>query len=126
MLTAFQQETGIQTAFVCNVREETIPRRVSAELVRIVEEALSNVRKHSGAQKVEVNLRAHRGSWQVIIQDDGRGFDFSGRLSLAELEAARKGPRVIRERVHSVHGDLTLESYPNSGARLEIRFAANA
>lgn len=126
MLESFQQETGIQAAFACNVREETIPRRVSAELVRIVEEALSNVRKHSGAQKVEVNLIADLDSWQVIIQDNGRGFDFSGRLCLAELEAARKGPRVIRERVHSVHGDLTLESYPNRGARLEIRFAAHA
>ena len=123
ILAAFQRDTGIRTSFACNVQEKAIPSRVSSEVIRIVEEALSNVRRHSGAQKVDVHLTARRDTWEIVIQDDGRGFDFTGRLSLAELEAARIGPRVIRERVHSVNGDLTLESWPNQGARLEIRFA---
>lgn len=125
MLKGFQDQTGIVTTLSCNVRQESIPREVSGEVVRIIEEALSNVRKHSGAKKVEVRLMSQRDVWEIVIQDDGRGFDFTGRLSLAQLEAERKGPRVIRERVHSFNGDLTLESYPNRGARLEIRFAAN-
>ena len=125
MLRNFQHESGIETQFSCNVREECIPRRISHEIVRIVEEALSNVRKHSGARKVDVRLTSRDDAWEIVIQDDGRGFDFTGRLSLAQLEAVRKGPRVIRERVHAVNGDLALESWPNRGARLEIRFASN-
>ncbi|HEX3438429.1 MAG TPA: histidine kinase [Pseudacidobacterium sp.] len=120
----FQCETGIAASFVSDVQDKSISGRISHEVTRIVEEALTNVRKHSGAQKVEVQLVSNPDdTWQVVIQDDGCGFDFSGRLSLAQLEAARKGPRVIRERVHSVNGDLALESYPGRGARLEIRFA---
>jgi signal transduction histidine kinase len=126
MLDNFQRETGIVTNFVPAVQETAIPRRVSHELVRIVEEALSNVRKHSGARRVDVHISSQDDVWEVVIQDDGRGFDFTGRLSLAQLEAARKGPRVIRERVHAVNGELALESWPNRGARLEIRLGAHA
>ena len=126
MLTNFQRDTGILTTFACSVQEESIPRRVSSELVRIVEEALSNVRRHSGARKVEVRLISRWDAWEVVIQDDGRGFDFTGRLTLAQLDAARKGPRVIRERVHSANGDLILESHPDRGARLQIRLASNS
>lgn len=92
----------------------------------IVQEALCNVRKHSGARKVEVRLGSNRDSWQVVIQDDGHGFDFSGRLSQTELRARHKGPRVIQERVHCVNGELAIESYPDRGARLEIRLACNS
>lgn len=122
---SFQRETGIATRYTCEVQEEAIPANISRELVRIVEEALSNVRRHSGARTVEVRLDSHRDAWEVVIQDDGRGFDFTGRLSLAQLDAAGKGPRVIRERVHLANGDLVLESWPDRGARLKIRLAAS-
>lgn len=126
MLANFRRETGIQTKFVCDVQEGSIPSNVSGELVRIVEEALSNVRRHSGARTVDVRLARRGDAWEVVIQDDGRGFDFTGRLSLAQLDAAGKGPRVIRERVHQANGDLVLESWPNRGARLKIRLASTS
>ncbi len=126
MLDNFQRETSIVTTFAFDVQEESIPDRVSGEIVHIVEEALSNVRKHSGARKVEVRITSHQDAWEVMVQDDGCGFDFSGRLSLAQLEAEQKGPRVIRERVHSANGQLTLESYPNWGTRLKIRLASHS
>ena len=126
MLDNFQRETSIVTRFAFDVQEESIPDRVSGEIVQIVQEALSNVRKHSGARKVEVRITSHQDAWEVMVQDDGCGFDFSGRLSLAQLEAEQKGPRVIRERVHSVNGQLTLESYPNWGSRLKVRLASHS
>jgi len=121
----FQRETGIAATLACDVRAELVPSHVSRELVNIVQEALCNVRKHSGARKVEVRLASKRDSWQVVIQDDGHGFDFTGRLSESELRATHKGPRVIQERVRCVNGELAIESYPDRGARLEIRLACN-
>jgi signal transduction histidine kinase len=59
-------------------------------------------------------------NWRISIEDDGGGFAFSGRLSLPELEAQRKGPLVIQERVHLIGGQLTIESSPGRGSRLEI------
>ena len=125
LLENFQRESGIVTRFICDVDEDAIPGKIGEDLVRVVEEALSNVRRHSGARTVEVRLTAREDAWEVVIQDDGRGFDFSGCLSLAQLEAVRKGPQSIRERVQSVNGDLVLESHPDRGASVRIRLASS-
>ena len=55
-----------------------------------------------------------------MIEDDGRGFPFAGRLSQSELDALGKGPLVIKERVRVIAGELTIESNPGQGSRLEI------
>jgi signal transduction histidine kinase len=125
LLENFQCESGITARFVCDVDEDAIPLKIGEDLVRVVEEALSNVRRHSDARTVEVRLTAREDAWEVVIQDDGRGFDFSGCLSLAQLEAVRKGPQSIRERVQSANGDLILESHPDRGASLKIRLVSN-
>ena len=80
------------------------------------------MRKHSQAENVLVRFASSSGLWKLTVDDDGKGFDFSGRLSQAELDAARLGPVVIKERVRSIGGELALESVPGHGARLEITF----
>lgn len=126
VIEAFRLDTGIVTRFSCDVAEDLMPNRVSTEVIHILEEALNNVRKHSGARMVDVRLTSREDGWEILVQDDGCGFDFSGRLSLSQLDAVKKGPKVIRERVHSANGELYLESYPNRGSRLNVRLAANS
>ncbi|MGH9778410.1 MAG: sensor histidine kinase [Candidatus Acidiferrales bacterium] len=116
----FQRDTGITARFVSELDEVPLPPRVCRELARIVQEALVNIRKHSGARNVLVNLGSHNGCWRLVVDDDGSGFPFSGRLSQAELDADRRGPLVIKERVRSIGGELAIESTPGGGARLEI------
>ena len=116
----FQRDTGITARFVSELDEVPLPPRVCRELARIVQEALVNVRKHSGAHNVLVRLGSHNGCWRLVVDDDGSGFPFSGRLSQAELDADRRGPLVIKERVRSIGGELAIESTPGGGARLEI------
>jgi two-component system, NarL family, sensor histidine kinase DegS len=89
-------------------------------LARIVQEALVNVRKHSGAKQVLVHLLQSSGQWELIIEDDGAGFPFSGRVSQSELDSAGRAPAIIRERVRLIQGELTIESKPGRGARVEI------
>ncbi len=122
----FRRETGISATFVCDLAEVNLPSRAARELARIVQEALSNVRKHSGARNVLVSLNSQNGNWVLVVDDDGRGFPFSGRFSHSELDAARRGPLVIKERVHSLGGQLTVESAAGHGARLEITFPQKA
>lgn len=117
----FRQDTGMKASFISALSEVTLTPRVSNELARIVQEALVNARKHSGAHNVVVRFDAVDGDWKLVIDDDGRGFDFTGRLSQSELDAARKGPLVIKERVRSIGGELQIESTPGRGSRLEIR-----
>ena len=120
MVDRFRRDTGIAAQFVTTLEEVQLPSKVSRELARILQEALVNVRKHSGASSVEVRFGAEDGCWKLGIVDNGRGFDFSGRLNLKDLDAARRGPGIIRERVRSLGGDLTLQTSPGTGSELVV------
>jgi two-component system nitrate/nitrite sensor histidine kinase NarX len=116
----FQRETGITARFSCDLEQPDMPQPVCRELSRIVQEGLVNVRKHSQARTALVRLSARNARWTLVIEDDGRGFPFSGRLSQVDLDALGKGPLVIKERVRVIAGELTIESNPGQGSRLEI------
>ena len=120
LVERFQRQSGIEAHFVSEIDEIALSARVCGEIARIVQEALVNVRKHSGAQNVVVRVSAPPGYWKFEIDDDGRGFGFAGRHSHADLEVARKGPVVIKERVRSIGGTLAVESTPGQGARVEV------
>ncbi len=117
----FRRETGISAEFVSELEKIEQPQKVCRELARIVQESLVNVRKHSGARHVLVRLAQRAGNLQLTVEDDGKGFPFSGRLSEVELATSGKGPVVIRERVRLLAGELTIESNPGHGARVEVR-----
>ncbi len=117
----FRRETGIAAEFVSELEQVDLSQKACRELARIVQESLVNVRKHSGAHHVLVRLAQRGGNLQLTVEDDGKGFSFSGRLSQAELETTGKGPAVIRERVRLLGGELAIESTPGNGARLEVR-----
>ena len=95
------------------------------ELARIAQEALVNVRKHSGARRVLVQLLHTGENWELIVEDDGAGFPFAGRVSQPELDSAGRAPAIIRERVRLIHGELTIESKPGQGSRVEIVVSQN-
>ncbi len=116
----FQRETGISARFVFDQEPVGMEQRVCREIARIVQEALVNVRKHSQARHVAVQLSASGSEWRLTIEDDGHGFGFEGRVSQTELDNARRGPVVIKERVRLISGELTIESNPGRGSRLEI------
>jgi signal transduction histidine kinase len=116
----FQRETGIETTFQCEEPPFPLTGRVCRELIYILQEALFNIRRHSGARRVNVRLSRANGNCMLEIADDGCGFDFSGRWDQAALEAVRKGPQVIQERLRTIGGELVVESRPGKGARLEI------
>jgi signal transduction histidine kinase len=115
----FQNETGIETHCVLAVDDVPMPSRVCTEVVRIVQEALVNVRKHSHAAHVVIRFLSDGDRLRLVIDDDGRGFPFQGRMEHEQLFAARKGPILIKERVVAIGGELAIES-SGKGARLEI------
>jgi signal transduction histidine kinase len=119
----FQRETGISARFLMDDEEVLLPQPVCRELARITQEALVNVRKHSGASQVLVHLLHTNDNWELVVEDDGAGFAFEGRVSQPELDRTSRAPVVIRERVRLIQGELTIESKPGRGARLEVRVA---
>jgi signal transduction histidine kinase len=117
----FERETGISARFVSDIEKLEMPGKVCREMLRIVQEGLVNVRKHSKARHALVRLSSSDGQWNLTLEDDGKGFPFSGRLTQDELEKMGKGPMIIKERVRLIAGVLTVESNPGTGTRLEIK-----
>lgn len=117
----FERETGISARFVTDAEKLEMPDKVCREFLRIVQEGLVNVRKHSKARHALVRLSTNSTEWCLTLEDDGKGFPFSGRLSQDELDQMGKGPTIIKERVRLIEGGLTVESNPGLGTRLEIK-----
>lgn len=122
----FQRETGISAQFVSELDEVWLSARTARELARILQEALVNVRKHASARNVVVRFAAELGRWKLSVEDDGRGFDFAGRLEQNQLDQMRRGPAIIKERLRAIQGELAVESRPGQGARLEISLPQKA
>ena len=125
LVERFGRATNISSKLVSTVDEAPLSAHTKRELARIVQEALVNVRKHSGARQVLVSVSTDGAHCQLIVDDDGTGFDFEGRLSEEQLERQGKGPRIIRERVRLLGGSLAVVSRQNAGSRLEISVPLN-
>lgn len=87
------------------------------QLLRIIQEALSNVRKHSGARKARVELRQANGRIQVAIEDDGAGFD---PLASRPGSSPRFGLAIMRERAASIGGTIGFHAAPGGGTRVHV------
>ena len=122
----FRRDTGASATFTTELEDVDLPPRVCREVARILQEALVNIRKHSGgASQVLVRFGSHAGHWRLVIEDNGQGFrDFDGRYSLKELSAMHKGPVVIMERVRANGGDLTARSAPGQGSEFIVHLPA--
>ena len=120
MVDRFRRDTGISAQFTTELQDVPLSPHACRELVRIVQEGLVNVRKHSAAQHVLVRFGRENGFWKLTIADDGTGFGFDGRLNHDDLVNSARGPAIIKERVRNIGGELNLESHPGEGARLEI------
>jgi len=119
----FQKDSGIPATFVSAEFLEPAEPEVSLELLQIVREALYNVQKHSSATRVAVSIAKAENVLEILVEDNGTGFPFSGRYTLDELELLRLGPMSIKRRVRTLGGDMVLDSKPGQGAGLKIRLA---
>ena len=97
-----------------------ISSEIETTLYRIIQEALNNVSKHSGATRVALILRRTEEQVQAIIEDDGRGFD-ARVTSQSRNGSGRLGLLGIQERLGIVGGNFKIESAPQHGATLFVR-----
>jgi len=86
------------------------------ELVQIAREALSNVARHSRASRARLELRLDHGQAELLVEDDGEGFDTRQRFGSGHFGLAN-----LRDRAAAVAGTLTIDSEPGKGARIIVR-----
>jgi signal transduction histidine kinase len=119
----FQKDTGIPASFVSAEFLDPEPE-VSLEILQMVREALYNVQKHASATRVGVTIERTENALEILIEDNGHGFPFSGRYSLEELDLLRLGPSSIKRRVRTLGAEMMLDSKPGQGVGLKIRLAS--
>jgi len=107
---------GAQLAVDAALTAETLPPETQTQLFRILQEALSNARKHGRAQRVQVTFTAEANVLRMCITDDGCGFVLDG----ASTDASHLGLRFMRERALEVGGRLSVASTPGAGACVAV------
>jgi len=118
-LERLQRDTGVVTRFFADLDNDHIPPRICHEIARMTEEGITNAQKHSGASTLTVRVGSVDDNWILVMVDDGVGFDFHGAWPLERLVTSGLGPRVIKERVLALSGNLMIES-TQTGSRIEI------
>jgi PAS domain S-box-containing protein len=93
---------------------EELPEEVSVELLRILQEALTNARRHSGARNVEVRLRAESEALVAAVIDDGRGFHSASTRTGVGLVG-------MGERVEGLGGKIEVSSRPGEGTKVTVK-----
>ncbi|MBI3734029.1 MAG: ATP-binding protein [Chloroflexi bacterium] len=117
-LQRFSQYSGIRTELRVGdgLDRADFDPSVEAQLMRIVQEALTNVRKHANARQASVSLALKAGAAQVEIADDGKGFDTS---QLAD-DGRHFGQRIMRERAQEIGATLEVQSAEGQGTRVTV------
>jgi two-component system nitrate/nitrite sensor histidine kinase NarX len=121
-LRKYTRQTGIAATVTCegDTRRALTPRS-EVQLLRVVQEALANTRKHSGAHKVAIRIECDGPRATVAIEDDGRGFD---PARVAGSMEGGFGLASMRERVELIGGTLDVQTAPGNGTRIVVRLQA--
>ncbi|HTD12470.1 MAG TPA: PAS domain S-box protein [Steroidobacteraceae bacterium] len=112
-----QQRTGIVTEVVGHVTD--VPGDVAIGCFRVAQEALTNVVRHARAQHVWIELHQHEGSLELVVRDDGVGFDVTKTIERA-ASGGNLGLLGMRERVEILGGSLEIDSQSGHGTRIRI------
>jgi signal transduction histidine kinase len=108
----FQERSGIRTAVEASLADERLPPEIETVLYRLVQEALTNVVKHAGAETVSVVLARRDDGVSAVVEDDGRGF------APEDVRSDALGLVGMRERLALLGGTLAVESTPATGTSL--------
>jgi signal transduction histidine kinase len=102
--------------------DDRLPAEVEVCVYRIVQEALTNVARHSGASSCTVSLVRREGMLQLTIEDDGRGIDTA---AAGTADARRRlGLIGMRERAQALAGTFVIENRTEGGTRVTVRLPA--
>ena len=116
----YSRLTGLPVALdiAPGVDSISLPADVELQLVRIVQEALANVRKHADATHAEISLRSDNSVLVLTVTDDGRGFNPD---EIDQVEQLHFGMSIVRERAGLIGAELAIDSCPGSGTCITVR-----
>jgi len=118
-LQKFQHQTGLPTRLQIEGEGLPLPADVQVQVLHVVQEALSNVRKHAGAS--HVSLDVHKGlQWRLVVRDNGQGFD-----TTLQHRETHVGTKIMRERAERIGASVQIQSVPGQGSSVTLTLPTN-
>jgi two-component system nitrate/nitrite sensor histidine kinase NarX len=118
LVERFRRETGVSIFFQPECRNVEMDSSQELQTLRIIQEALANIRKHASAHTVRVLLRCQgQGNYLLLVEDDGVGFEGPAPQG---KPGEHIGLSIMEERARRVGGTLCIESEPGEGTRVEL------
>ncbi|MEO6144806.1 MAG: GAF domain-containing sensor histidine kinase [Dermatophilaceae bacterium] len=115
-LVKYSQQCAIETSLDSDLDHDlSLSPRCEVQVIRVIQEALTNVRKHSGAKSAVVRISESGSRTTFVVEDDGHGFD-QGVSSFGDRDGF--GLFTMRERMALLNGTLTIDSAPGHGTRV--------
>jgi len=119
LVDTFQEESGKKAYFHNECQQPTLSADQEIQVLHIVQEALTNARKHSQAQTVRVLLSCDEGNYRILVEDDGQGL---AKSRTTKGPGEQLGLSIMEERSQHLGGTLQVDSEPGEGTRIELRF----
>ncbi len=119
-LEKFEGQTGIETTFDKSGGGPPLAPEYVIQLLHIIQEALSNVRKHAQATRVDVDL-AQNEECRITVTDNGKGFVVGPKPGIDT--DSHVGLKIMRERAHRIGAQLEVHSAPGEGTRISLTLA---
>ena len=114
-LAKYSQQCGLETSLDSDLDHElALSPRSEVQVIRVIQEALTNVRKHSGAASATVRVTESESTTTFVVEDDGQGWD--SNLSSSDRDGF--GLYTMSERMALLNGSLTIDSAPGRGTRV--------
>ena len=118
-LTKFEHQTSLSTNLTISGNGMPLPPEVQIQVLHVIQEALSNVRKHSQASGVVVEVEQEP-RWRFRVRDDGSGFEFDDVFA----RETHVGLRIMRERAERIGAMLEVRSAPAKGTEVTLTLGA--
>ena len=120
-LRKFEHQTGLVTHYSTEGHGLPLDPDRQVQVLHVVQEALSNVRKHAGAHQVWIDVRQSP-QWRFSVRDDGRGFDPGDGM----LDETHVGLRIMRERAARIGAQVEVEATPGGGTSVVLTVPSSA
>ena len=119
-LQKFEHQTGLVTHFSSEGHGMPLDPDRQVQVLHVIQEALSNVRKHANAREVWVEVRQSP-QWRFCVRDDGRGFD----LRDGGPDETHVGLRIMRERAARIGAQVEVKTVPGGGTSVVLTVPSN-
>lgn len=118
-LQKFQHQAGLPSHLDVHGEGLPLPPDVQVQVLHVIQEALSNTRKHAGASRVGIEVRKGQ-RWRFVVSDDGAGFDVGSVHGETHV-----GLKIMRERAARIGANVTLASAPGKGTAVTLTLPAH-